>query len=148
MGRYGSLQASGVRLVLVAAVALIDAQDRVLIAQRPAGKALAGLWEFPGGKMEPGERPEETAMRELREELAVEVAACDLTAFAFASHAYADFHLLMPLYVARTWQGSPTPQDGQSILWVHVDQLADYEMPPADVPLVAQLQRAAAGGFL
>ena len=148
MDPHAAAQSSGARLVLVAAVALIDAQDRVLIAQRPAGKQLAGLWEFPGGKMEPGERPEETAMREMREELAVEVAACDLRAFAFASHAYPDFHLLMPLFVTRRWRGEPTAQDAQAITWATPAQLSEFAMPPADAPLVAQLQRAAAGGLL
>lgn len=139
---------AGVRLVLVAAVALLDATGRVLIAQRPPGKRLAGLWEFPGGKVEAGERPEQTAIRELREELAVDVAEPALDAFTFASHDYGDFHLLMPLYLARRWRGAPTPQDGQAIAWVPVAQLGDYAMPPADLPLVAHLQKAAAAGAL
>ncbi len=139
---------AGVRLVLVAAVALLDATGRVLIAQRPPGKRLAGLWEFPGGKVEAGERPEETAVRELKEELAVDLAERALEAFSFASHDYGDFHLLMPLYLARRWRGAPTPQDAQAIAWAPIAQLGDYEMPPADLPLVAQLQKAAAAGAL
>lgn len=128
-------------LLLVAAVALIDAEGRVLLAQRPAGKAMAGLWEFPGGKLQEGETPEQALVRELREELAITVAPEALTPLAFASHAYADFHLLMPLYACRLWQGVPQPMEGQSLVWAHPAQLSDYPMPPADLPLVEALRR-------
>lgn len=128
-------------MLLVAAVALIDAEGRVLLAQRPAGKAMAGLWEFPGGKLQEGETPEQALVRELREELAITVAPEALTPLAFASHAYADFHLLMPLYACRVWQGTPQPMEGQSLVWAHPAQLSDYPMPPADLPLVEALRR-------
>ena len=127
-------------LVLVAAVALIDADGRVLLARRPEGKAMAGLWEFPGGKVHPGEAPEAALLRELREELGVDTAESCLAPFAFASHRYPDFHLLMPLYVCRRWAGAPTPLEGQELAWVRPARLADYPMPPADRPLVALLQ--------
>ena len=127
-------------LVLVAAVALVDADGRVLLARRPEGKAMAGLWEFPGGKVHPDETPEAALIRELREELAIDVAASCLAPFTFASHRYADFHLLMPLYVCRVWQGQATPLEGQELAWVRPARLADYPMPPADKPLVAQLR--------
>jgi 8-oxo-dGTP diphosphatase len=125
--------------MLAVAVALVDADDRVLIAQRPEGKALAGLWEFPGGKVEPGERPEDALIRELREELDIEVKAPCLAPLTFASHAYDDFHLLMPLYVCRKWQGFVRAREGQALKWVMPKALRDYPMPPADAPLIAHL---------
>jgi 8-oxo-dGTP diphosphatase len=128
-----------VKLVLVAACALIDADGRVLIAQRPPGRPLAGLWEFPGGKVETGERPEETLIRELKEELGIAVNEACLAPLTFASHSYADFHLLMPLYVCRRWEGIVTAQEGQKLAWVRVNRLRDYPMPPADEPLVSHL---------
>jgi 8-oxo-dGTP diphosphatase len=127
-------------VVLVVAVALVDADGRVLLAQRPAGKSMAGLWEFPGGKVQPGETPEAALIRELEEELGIDVAASCLAPFTFASHGYADFHLLMPLYVCRKWQGAVMPREGQQVTWVRPARLADYEMPPADKPLVAMLR--------
>ena len=126
-------------LVLVAACALVDADGRVLLAQRPQGKPMAGLWEFPGGKVETGERPEETLIRELEEELGIVVREPCLAPLTFASHAYPDFHLLMPLYVCRRWEGAVTPREGQTLAWVRPNKLRDYEMPPADVPLVSHL---------
>ena len=129
-----------VKLVLVAACALIDADGRVLIAQRPAGKAMAGLWEFPGGKVEAGERPEQSLIRELREELGIVVKEECLAPLTFASHLYPDFHLLMPLYVCRRWEGPVTAREGQTLAWVRPNRLRDYPMPPADVPLVAMLR--------
>ena len=128
-----------IKLVLVAACALVDADGRVLIAQRPEGKPMAGLWEFPGGKVETGERPEETLIRELREELGIVVSEPCLAPLTFASHAYPDFHLLMPLYVCRRWEGTVTPKEGQGLAWVRPNRLREYEMPPADVPLVSHL---------
>ena len=128
-------------LVLVAAVALIDARDRVLLAQRPAGKKMAGLWEFPGGKVEPGETPEQALARELAEEIAVAVDGAAFQPLTFASHAYDDFHLLMPLYLCRHWRGVPEGREGQALQWVPVRRLADWAMPPADAPLVAALAR-------
>ena len=125
--------------VLVAACALIDADGRVLIAERPAGKAMAGLWEFPGGKVEAGERPEECLIRELAEELGIAVKEACLAPLTFASHNYPDFHLLMPLYVCRRWEGIVTPREGQCLAWVKPQRLRDYPMPPADEPLVAHL---------
>ena len=126
--------------VLVAAVALVDVDGRVLIAQRPPGKSMAGLWEFPGGKIHDGETPEAALIRELKEELAIDVTAACLAPFTFASHRYEAFHLLMPLYLCRRWQGIVTPQEGQAIKWVRPAKLAGYPMPPADVPLVAMLR--------
>lgn len=130
------------RLVLVVAAALFDAEGRVLIARRPAGKSLAGLWEFPGGKVEPGEAPEAALVRELEEELAVTVAVADLTPLTFASHSYADFHLLMPLYAVRQWQGEPTAREHDDLAWALPADLSRYPMPPADEPLVAFLTGA------
>jgi len=127
-------------IVLVAAVALIDPDGRVLLAQRPEGKHLAGLWEFPGGKVHPGETPEAALIRELDEELGIDVVASCLAPFTFASHAYPEFHLLMPLYVCRKWSSIPTAREGQQLKWVRPAQLADYPMPPADKPLVAMLR--------
>ena len=127
------------KLVLVAACALIDPDGRVLIAQRPPGKPLAGLWEFPGGKIECGERPEDTLIRELDEELGITVREACLAPLTFASHSYADFHLMMPLYVCRRWEGAVTPREGQALKWVRPNRLRDYPMPPADGPLVAHL---------
>jgi 8-oxo-dGTP diphosphatase len=127
-------------LVLVAAVALIDADGRVLLARRPEGKSMAGLWEFPGGKVHEGEAPEAALIRELKEELGVDTAESCLAPFAFASHRYPDFHLLMPLYVCRRWSGTPTALEGQQLAWVRPQRLGDYPMPPADRPLVALLQ--------
>src|SRR6267142_716790 len=128
-----------VKIVLVAACALIDADGRVLIAQRPAGRSMAGLWEFPGGKVEAGETPEASLIRELKEELGIVVNAACLAPLTFASHAYPDFHLVMPLYVCRRWDGTVTAREGQSLAWVRPNRLRDYPMPPADVPLVAHL---------
>ena len=127
-------------IVLVAAVALIDADGRVLLAERPPGKHLAGLWEFPGGKVQEGETPEAALVRELAEELGIDVHESCLAPFTFASHAYPDFHLLMPLYVCRKWSGIVTPREGQRLKWVRPSLLGDYEMPPADKPLVAMLR--------
>ena len=126
--------------VLVAAVALFDADGRVLVAQRPEGKSMAGLWEFPGGKLEQGETPEEALIRELREELAIETVESCLAPFTFASHAYNDFHLLMPLYVCRKWDGKITPMERQQIKWVEPMRLGDCPMLPADKPLIAMLR--------
>jgi len=127
------------KTVLVAACALVDADGRVLIAQRPAGKPMAGLWEFPGGKIERGERPEQTLIRELKEELGIVVREDCLAPLTFASHAYPDFHLLMPLYVCRRWEGTVSATEGQQLAWVRPNRLRDYEMPPADVPLISHL---------
>lgn len=127
-------------VLLVAAVALVDPDGRVLLQKRPEGKAMAGLWEFPGGKLEPGESPEAALIRELKEELSVDMSASCLAAAAFASHSYEEFHLLMPLYVARVWKGDPTPNEGQELAWVRPVRMKDYPMPPADIPLVAQLR--------
>ena len=124
-------------LLLVAAAALIDPDGRVLICRRPAGKAMAGLWEFPGGKVHDGETPEQALVRELHEELAIDTRQSCLAPLAFASHAYDDFHLLMPLFACRVWRGSVTPQEGQETAWVRPARLRDYAMPPADEPLVA-----------
>ena len=127
------------KLLIVAACALVDPDVRVLIAQRPAGKPMAGLWEFPGGKVEAGERPEETLIRELKEELGIVVREPCLAPLTFASHAYEDFHLLMPLYVCRRWEGTVTALEGQGLAWVRPNRLRDYPMPPADEPLVSHL---------
>jgi 8-oxo-dGTP diphosphatase len=127
------------RLVLVVACALVDPDGRVLLAQRPEGKSMAGLWEFPGGKVEADERPEQTLIRELAEELGVAVEEPCLAPLTFASHAYDDFHLLMPLYVCRRWNGTVTGREGQALRWVRPDRLRDFPMPPADEPLIAHL---------
>jgi 8-oxo-dGTP diphosphatase len=132
--------ATGKPTLLVAAVALIDSEGRVLLARRPEGKPLAGLWEFPGGKVAPGETPEEALIRELREELGIDVSAACLGPFTFASHTYEKFHLLMPLYLCRRWQGQVTAMEGQALAWVRPVRLGDYAMPPADIPLVAMLR--------
>lgn len=131
---------SVLKIVLVAAVALIDVDGRVLLAQRPAGKSMAGLWEFPGGKVEPGETPEVALMRELNEELGINTWASCLAPLTFASHAYEDFHLLMPLFACRKWAGIPQPREGQTLAWVRAQKLRDYPMPPADIPLIPILQ--------
>ncbi|TBN39847.1 (deoxy)nucleoside triphosphate pyrophosphohydrolase [Paracoccus subflavus] len=128
------------KTVLVAAVALIDADGRVLLAQRPEGKAMAGLWEFPGGKVEPGETPEAALIRELHEELGIDTWTSCLAPLTFASHSYDDFHLLMPVYACRRWQGIVRPQEGQSLAWVRAGDLRNYPMPPADIPLIPVLQ--------
>ena len=127
------------KLVLVAACALIDPDGRVLLAERPAGRPMAGLWEFPGGKVEAGERPEQTLVRELKEELGITIEEACLAPLTFASHAYPDFHLLMPLYVCRRWEGIVAAQEGQKLAWVRPNRLRDYEMPPADLPLIPHL---------
>lgn len=127
-------------LLLVAAVALIDDDNRVLIAQRPEGKSMAGLWEFPGGKVETGETPEDALCRELKEELDIELCRTCLAPFNFASHAYEKFHLLMPLYLCRTWDGEISPREGQTVKWVRGIELSRYPMPPADEPLIPWLR--------
>ena len=128
-----------VKLVLVAACALIDTDGRVLIAKRPAGKSMAGLWEFPGGKIEPGERPEQSLIRELKEELGIVVKEECLAPLTFASHLYPDFHLLMPLYVCRRWQGFVEAREQQALKWVRPNEMRNYPMPPADEPLISHL---------
>jgi 8-oxo-dGTP diphosphatase len=136
----GPEPSSGLRIVLVSACALIDPDGRVLLARRPEGKSLAGLWEFPGGKVNPGETPEAALIRELKEELGIDVTESCLGPFTFASHAYEGFHLLMPLYLCRRWSGVVTGREGQALAWVRPQKLADYPMPPADRPLVALLR--------
>ncbi len=131
---------AGREIVLVAAAALIDVDGRVLLAERPEGRAMAGLWEFPGGKVKSGETPEAALVRELHEELGIDTRQSCLAPIAFASHAYEDFHLLMPLYACRTWQGRPQGREGQRLAWVMPARLSDYAMPPADVPLIALLR--------
>ena len=127
-------------ILLVAAAALVDADNRVLIARRPQGTSMAGLWEFPGGKVHDNETPEAALVRELREELGIDVCLECLAPFTFASHAYEKFHLLMPLYLCRTWEGEITPREGQEIKWVRAIRLADNPMPPADLPLIPWLR--------
>jgi 8-oxo-dGTP diphosphatase len=129
-----------IRIILVSAVVLVDADGRVLLAQRPEGKSLAGLWEFPGGKVNPGETPEAALIRELAEELGIDVTGSCLAPFTFASYSYPDFHLLMPLYVCRKWSGMPAAREGQRLAWVRPARLGDYPMPPADKPLIAMLR--------
>jgi 8-oxo-dGTP diphosphatase len=131
---------TGADMLLVAACALVDADGRVLVAERPAGKSMAGLWEFPGGKIEPGETPEAALIRELKEELSIDVTAACLAPLSFASHAYEDFHLLMPLYVCRKWDGQMAPREGQKTQWLRPRDLFDLPMPPADKPLIAALR--------
>lgn len=128
------------KIVLVSAVALIDPDGRVLLAQRPPGKSLAGLWEFPGGKVEPGETPEAALIRELKEELDIDTQASCLAPLTFASHSYPEFHLLMPLFACRRWQGIARPTEGQTLAWVKPNALRDYPMPPADLPLIPILR--------
>lgn len=128
------------KTILVAAALLIDTDGRVLLAQRPEGKSLAGLWEFPGGKVEPGETPEAALIRELHEELGIETWRSCLAPLTFASHAYADFHLLMPLFACRRWEGIASPREGQRLAWVKPGNLSDYPMPPADLPLIPMIR--------
>jgi len=127
-------------ILLVSAVALIDPDDRVLIAQRPEGKSMAGLWEFPGGKVNAGETPEAALRRELDEELGIKVCETCLAPFTFASHSYDDFHLLMPLFICRNWDGDPTGQENQQLAWVRANRLKNYPMPEADIPLIPWLR--------
>tara|TARA_Y100000746_G_scaffold99956_1_gene85176 strand:- start:5861 stop:6259 length:399 start_codon:yes stop_codon:yes gene_type:complete len=128
------------KTILVVAVVLIDRDGRVLLSQRPSGKSMAGLWEFPGGKVENGEVPEEALIRELNEELGIDTWSSCLAPLSFASHSYEDFHLLMPVFVCRKWVGSPTPMEGQALKWVNRDKLKDYPMPPADIPMIAVIR--------
>ncbi|MCA8869623.1 MAG: 8-oxo-dGTP diphosphatase MutT [Rhodobacteraceae bacterium] len=128
------------KTVLVSAVALIDVEGRVLLARRPEGKSMAGLWEFPGGKVEPGETPETALIRELQEELGIDTWQSCLAPLTFASHAYDDFHLLMPVFACRKWQGIPRSREGQALKWVRANDLGNYPMPPADIPLIAVLR--------
>jgi 8-oxo-dGTP diphosphatase len=128
------------KIVLVAACALVDVDGRVLLAQRPESKSMAGLWEFPGGKVEPGETPEACLIRELHEELGVDTWESCLAPLTFASHAYETFHLLMPLYICRKWQGTPHSKEGQALTWAQPNKLRDYPMPPADIPLIPILR--------
>lgn len=139
---HGPTLVPGLPVVLVAAGILVDPDRRVLLAQRPEGKSMAGLWEFPGGKMEPGEPPELALIRELDEELGIETRPGCLLPFSFASHAYAKFHLLMPVFMIRSWRGTPRGREGQTLAWVAPNRLREYPMPPADVPLVAAIQDA------
>ena len=128
------------KTILVVAVVLIDRDGRVLLSPRPSGKSMAGLWEFPGGKVENGEVPEEALIRELKEELGIDTWCSCLAPLSFASHSYEDFHLLMPVFVCRKWVGSPTPMEGQALKWVNRDKLKDYPMPPADIPIIAVIR--------
>jgi 8-oxo-dGTP diphosphatase len=129
------------KIIYVAAAALIDKQGKILLAQRPSGRKMAGLWEFPGGKIEVGETPEAALIRELKEEIDIEVSSENLTPLTFASHAYDDFHLFMPVFVCRSWRGIPAPQENQQIAWVSAQDLNQYSMPPADLPLLPHLQK-------
>jgi len=128
------------KIILVSAVALIDTDGRILLAQRPEGKSMAGLWEFPGGKVEPDESPEVALIRELQEELGIDTWESCLAPLTFASHAYESFHLLMPLFACRKWEGTPQSKEGQALKWVHARDLRDYPMPPADIPLIPILR--------
>jgi 8-oxo-dGTP diphosphatase len=130
-------------ILTVVAVALVDADGRVLLAQRPEGKPMAGLWEFPGGKIQPGESPEAALIRELNEELGIDVTEVCLAPFTFASHRYESFHLLMPLYVCRRWKGTPVPREGQTLAWVRPTRLREYQMPPVDLPIRLAARRCA-----
>jgi len=134
------MQDRALPILTVVAVALVDADGRVLLAQRPEGKPMAGLWEFPGGKIHAGESPEAALIRELKEELDIDVTEACLAPFTFASHRYEKFHLLMPLYVCRRWKGAMRPCEGQTLAWVRPEKLGAYAMPPADIPLIAMLQ--------
>jgi 8-oxo-dGTP diphosphatase len=131
---------SSIPILFVVAAALVDRDNRVLLAQRPEGKSLAGLWEFPGGKLDAGETPEQALVRELKEELSIDVCRTCLAPFTFASHTYEAFHLMMPLYVCRNWEGEIAPREGQTVKWVRPGALTDYPMPPADVPLIPWLR--------
>lgn len=128
------------KTVLVSAVALVDADGRVLLSRRPEGRPMAGLWEFPGGKVEPGETPEEALIRELTEELGICTVESCLAPLTFASHSYDDFHLLMPLFACRRWEGTPRPREGQELKWVRPEKLREHPMPPADIPLIPTLR--------
>lgn len=128
------------QIVLVAAAALVDVDNRVLIAQRPEGKPMAGLWEFPGGKVQPDETPEQALIRELKEELEIDVCDTCIAPCTFASHSYETFHLLMPLYICRNWDGEPSPKEGQQLAWTRAKDLTKYNMPPADLPLIPWLR--------
>ncbi len=136
----GAKKPRSVAITLVSAAALIDPDNRILICKRPEGKSLAGLWEFPGGKVETGESPEAALVRELREELAIEVCETCLSPFTFASHSYQNFHLLMPLFLCRKWEGEPTPSEHPEIAWVKANRLSRYPMPPADIPMIPLLR--------
>lgn len=129
-----------VKIVTVSAVVMVDVEGRILIAQRPEGKNMAGLWEFPGGKIEDGETPERALIRELKEELNIDTTESCLAAFTFASHTYEDFHLLMPVYLCRKWDGTMQPREGQNLKWVKIEELKNYPMPPADEPLLAMIR--------
>ncbi len=131
---------TGLPIILVAAAALVNIDNEILLASRPKGKSMAGLWEFPGGKVDEGESPEFALARELSEELGIETRECCFAPLGFASHAYDDFHLLMPLYACRMWKGDPEPKEGQELAWVKPNDLAKYDMPPADIPLIYQIQ--------
>jgi 8-oxo-dGTP diphosphatase len=131
---------SGLPVLLVVSVALVDSKGHILLAQRPEGKSMAGLWEFPGGKLQDGETPEFALCRELEEELGIEARECCFAPLGFTSHSYEDFHLMMPLYVCRMWKGEPKALEGQNLAWVKPNDLAKYDMPPADIPLIYQIQ--------
>jgi len=140
MNQSDSNQTPFRKVVLVVACAVVDPDMRILLAQRPEGKAMAGLWEFPGGKIEAGETPEDALIRELQEELGIETKTSCLAPLTFASHSYDDFHLLMPLYICRRWWGTPQPREGQTLKWVRPENLRDYPMPEADLPLIPALR--------